>query len=581
MTFRRRSATSIRATIWCAVSLVGSVSGLYEFCTESLLAVEDGICDASNNIASCEYDGGDCCPSTCSSSTALCTNETRQCLDPEAIDYPYAEYEDCTSIPGVLPYIGDGLCDTVNNNAQCGYDGGDCCPSTCDSSTSSYCPEDNSLCVNPVAVDFGYFGYENCTGELLDLGNGLCNEANNNPQCAYDGGDCCECSCQPGEYLCLSRFDCLDPQLNTTECVTPAPGCSPALPREWIVEDTAGAIELANAINCSGGTFDVEWRGHVNVTQPFWISELTSVNINGVGRGASQAIADGNGETRIFNVLNASLHLHGMTLTQGYAREGGAVFVFRGTVTFSGDTSITNNVADESGGGISVHGGVVSWDGDMYVSGNSCSFNGGVFLLRYGSSLSWSGNTTFVGNRIASFGRDGGSSFGGVIFAEHSSNITWTGDTRFSGNRVEVGDIDREVACYGGAVAVSSNSAAIWTGHTSFDDNEACCCGGALHANDTGTFSWTAETVFSSNRATRGGAVCLEWFSTTSWSASTAFIGNNGTENGGAVYSTDFSSVAWSGPTTFEENSARDGGAVHVSGASTLSWQGETLFQQN
>ncbi|CAN0261753.1 unnamed protein product, partial [Scytosiphon promiscuus] len=98
----------------------------------------------------------------------------------------------------------EGICDEVNNNAECGYDGGDCCPSTCDSSASDYCPEDSRVCVDPLAVDFGYVGYENCTGWLPDMGNGLCNEENNNAECGYDGGDCCECSCQPSQYLCLS-----------------------------------------------------------------------------------------------------------------------------------------------------------------------------------------------------------------------------------------------------------------------------------------------------------------------------------------------------------------------------------------
>ncbi|CAN0454797.1 unnamed protein product, partial [Hapterophycus canaliculatus] len=105
-----------------------------------------------------------------------------------------------------------GFCDAVNNNAECGYDGGDCCPSTCNSSASSYCPEDNSSCVNPLAIDFGYPGYESCNGYRADIGDGHCDDYNNNAECGYDGGDCCECSCQTGEYLCLRHFDCLDPQ---------------------------------------------------------------------------------------------------------------------------------------------------------------------------------------------------------------------------------------------------------------------------------------------------------------------------------------------------------------------------------
>ncbi|CAN0187294.1 unnamed protein product, partial [Ectocarpus fasciculatus] len=118
----------------------------------------DGVCDSSNNIASCLYDGGDCCPSTCVSTAGLC------------------------------------ICDEVNNNAECGYDGGDCCPSTCVVSSTNYCPEDNSECVNPFADDFGYQDFENCTGYPPSMGNGLCIEENNNAECGYDGGDCCECS---------------------------------------------------------------------------------------------------------------------------------------------------------------------------------------------------------------------------------------------------------------------------------------------------------------------------------------------------------------------------------------------------
>ncbi|CAN0581124.1 unnamed protein product, partial [Ectocarpus sp. 12 AP-2014] len=188
--------------------------------------VEDGVCDSSNNIASCLYDGGDCCPSTCASSAGLCTEDTRQCLNPSASDYPYEDYEDCTAISGNLPYISDGICDEVNNNAECGYDGGDCCPSTCVVSTTDFCPEDDSECVDPSAVDFGYPGFENCTGYPPSMGNGLCIVDNNTPECGYDGGDCCECSCQPGQFMCLGRFDCLDPSFNTTECVTNTTACA-------------------------------------------------------------------------------------------------------------------------------------------------------------------------------------------------------------------------------------------------------------------------------------------------------------------------------------------------------------------
>ena len=38
-------------------------------------------------------------------------------------------YPDCN---GTLAFIGDGRCDTSNNNPECGWDGGDCCADTCE-----------------------------------------------------------------------------------------------------------------------------------------------------------------------------------------------------------------------------------------------------------------------------------------------------------------------------------------------------------------------------------------------------------------------------------------------------------------
>ncbi|CAN0443611.1 unnamed protein product [Pylaiella littoralis] len=579
MTKWRGSSDEVLVTVFFAFSLVSCGNGLYELCTGNVLTVGDGVCDTSNNVALCEFDGGDCCPSTRVSCAEDCTEDTRNCLNPSASDYPYSAYPNCTSIEGNLIYIQDAICDEVNNYAQCGYDGGDCCPSTCILSDNSYCPEDNSLCADPSAVDFGWPGYENCTGYLPRTGNGLCYMGNNNAECGYDGGDCCECSCVPGRFLCVDRFNCLDPAMNNTECDTSSMVCSPSLQMEWVVEDTAGALELANAINCSGGTFNVEWRGHVVVTQTLWVTESTILNVTGVEVGASPAIADGGREVQIFSVVNASLNLHDMILTNAYGIVGGAVFAVLGALTFSGETSFVNNTADEFGGALSLEGGTISWDGDMTFADNSCTWDGGAINAR-AVSASWSGNTTFVGNRIHSFGYGGGYSFGGAIFAYLESNVSWTGQTSFVDNRVDIGDVNREVICEGGAVALDSNSSATWSGKTTFEDNEACYCGGALYANES-TFSWTNETVFSNNRALSGGAVCIEWWSGATWSSPTTFVGNSVSDNGGAIYAADVSSVAWSGHTLFDGNSARDGGAVHVGGTSTLSWEGATAFEGN
>lgn len=114
-----RSSTCLFAVVCAATCLARRVIALntYKTCTGNLPRVNDGNCDTLNNIPSCEYDGGDCCPTTCVSTTGDCTEDARRCLDPSASDYPYAEYEDCG---GNLPYIQDGICDPFNNNPACG-----------------------------------------------------------------------------------------------------------------------------------------------------------------------------------------------------------------------------------------------------------------------------------------------------------------------------------------------------------------------------------------------------------------------------------------------------------------------------
>ena len=51
--------------------------------------------------------------------------------------------------------VGDGLCNDETNDAECNYDGGDCC----------------------------------LTPDLV--ANGICNNETNNGTCSFDGGDCC------------------------------------------------------------------------------------------------------------------------------------------------------------------------------------------------------------------------------------------------------------------------------------------------------------------------------------------------------------------------------------------------------
>ncbi|CAN0447665.1 unnamed protein product [Ectocarpus sp. 12 AP-2014] len=139
-----------------------------------------------------------------------CIDPNAPCVDDDSVTVDMLE--NCGWAPG----IGDGYCSEDLNTPECAYDGGDCCSCTCQNNfdddwacTTFACIDPEAACVNDddITVDM----FENCRYPV-DIGNGWCDEGNNNEACAYDGGDCCECTCENGgkDYRCM-EFSCIDP----------------------------------------------------------------------------------------------------------------------------------------------------------------------------------------------------------------------------------------------------------------------------------------------------------------------------------------------------------------------------------
>ena len=65
-------------------------------------------------------------------------------------DYPKStsemEYDKYSNRDCYDNWIGDGYCDSSNNNEDCLYDGGDCCPGDCISSEDYDCSEYGGSC---------------------------------------------------------------------------------------------------------------------------------------------------------------------------------------------------------------------------------------------------------------------------------------------------------------------------------------------------------------------------------------------------------------------------------------------------
>ena len=94
-------------------------------------SIGDGFCHDDNNVAECNFDGGDCCGS--------CVN-TEHCIE-------CACHHEVSGngIPNGL--VGDGFCNDETNNPECNYDGGDCClfsPNT-DQCTQCVCSNSGAI----------------------------------------------------------------------------------------------------------------------------------------------------------------------------------------------------------------------------------------------------------------------------------------------------------------------------------------------------------------------------------------------------------------------------------------------------
>ena len=186
----------------------------------------DGNCDDENNTEECDYDGGDCCTDTKKDHCTLC-----ECKDPEFQNHINQTITDCHN----PSWVGDGHCDDENNNPECDFDGGDCC---LDEDHKHYkicdCKDPNhthtEICSKPMWIGDGNCDDENnfkecdyddgdccsdtkhlhCTECLCKtngssseedtpktcifhdwIGDGVCDDENNVPECDYDGGDCC------------------------------------------------------------------------------------------------------------------------------------------------------------------------------------------------------------------------------------------------------------------------------------------------------------------------------------------------------------------------------------------------------
>ena len=134
--------------------------------------VGNGDCQLYLNNEKCTYDGGDCCI-TIYYGDSKCDTDN---------DNPGCGHDGGDCCQGNIETIGNGICEDENNNARCSFDGGDCCLANLNTASCSECKcKTEDEVINPYMICPNY----------TSIGNGICNDENNNPICQYDGGDCC------------------------------------------------------------------------------------------------------------------------------------------------------------------------------------------------------------------------------------------------------------------------------------------------------------------------------------------------------------------------------------------------------
>ena len=451
--------------------------------------------------------------------------------------------------------------------SSCDYDGGDCCVCSCEPSPDHSCGFEGFVCEDPACFDPALVAeFPDCTGGWLGLGDGYCEAELNVPACGYDGGDCCVCSCN-GAACSIGLMDCLDPDAENQffEC-EPSPAaalpCSADDQRSWVVETSAQAQDLAATVNCSGGSFQVEWRGIVVVTEPIYVADGTVLAVSGDGE---NAVVDGNSTTRLFTVVNATLHLSGVNVSYGSSIVGGAIAASESTLTLNRTNFVGNSATAGSGGAIYVtDGSSVTCTGDGTFADNWAALDGGALYATGSSTVSCGGSWM---NNVA------GDS-GGAVGVHHRSSMSWNGEAIFSYN---------SAGRYAGAMSLNNGSSVSWSwGATAFSYNSAAYIGGGLITRSS-YISWTGSSDFVGNSADTCGAICAYSDSSITWSGAgtTRFIGQNVSADGGAVYASD-SSVSWSGQRTeFLANEAATGGALFIFNGSTVGWTGDTEFSLN
>lgn len=348
----------------------------------------------------------------------------------------------------------------------------------------------------------------------------------------------------------------------------------------YTVRDSDDALRLAKVVNCSGGSFDVNWVAHVVVEESIRVFGGTILNISGRADGTS--LIDGD-QRSIFHVNNATLHLLHVTIVNAAGYYGGGIAAIDSFVTVTSCT-FSNNVGD-AGGGMYLSGCYAEVDDSTFV--NNTAVGGAIYVAN--SSLALEGSVYFVSNNAPP-------KWYGGAFVATDSNVSVPGDVTFEDNQADFGgaavlifgdlavdgrmEFFRNNATFDGGGLYALEFAITILGAVVWEDNEAGSAAGALLLSDSEITS--NSCTFVSNRGSLAGAMYTQ--NSEAHLKESTFLSNSAVSYGGAVILVN-STLELGDLALFENNSTplvEDawGGALYVSG-SNVTMLGKVIFLAN
>ena len=275
-------------------------------------------------------------------------------------------------------------------------------------------------------------------------------------------------------------------------------------------------------------------------------------------------------------VINSSITAENNDFTHNYCEPskcdmfGGGIVTVNSSLTFIGNTTFIGNIGIAAGAGIFMFNLTLNSTGNFHFESNSNIGSipiTGVGNLTVGtmfahtSSLHFNGTNNFTNNSAQS---QNIGAYGGAICVVVDTSLSFTGTNNFINNSAQSEGISE-----GGAIFASNNVTLSFTGTSNFEQNSATT-GGAISANVNCMLTITGTSNFSSNSARQGGAIFLASNNNMTFDGNISFTNNGDSTSeaisfGGGMYLSN-STISIMPDTTvyWENNSASLGGAIYV-----------------